>query len=41
MLAGPPEEAYELFKVSDMTDVYKIVREYTDEFDAYYRQTNN
>ncbi len=39
--AGPPEEAYELFKVSDMTDVYKIVREYTDEFDAYYRQTNN
>ncbi|MGN0396204.1 MAG: ATP-binding cassette domain-containing protein, partial [Coprococcus sp.] len=37
--AGSPEEAYELFNVKDMTDVYKIIREHTDEYDRYYRQS--
>lgn len=37
--AGTPDEAYELFNVKDMTDVYKIIREHTAEYDAYYRQT--
>ncbi len=36
--AGTPEEAYELFHVKDMTDIYKIVREHTAEYDLYYRQ---
>lgn len=37
--AGSPEEAYDLFNVTDMTDVYKIIREHTNEYDQYYRQT--
>lgn len=36
--AGSPEEAYELFQVKDMTDVYKIVRENTSFFEQNYRE---
>ena len=37
--AGSPDEAYELFQVKDMTDVYKLIREYTAEFEQNYRES--
>lgn len=37
--AGSPDEAYELFQVQDMTEVYRLVREYTAEFEQNYRES--
>jgi hypothetical protein len=39
--AGAPEEAYELFQVKDMTEVYRLVRENTAWYEQNYRESLN